>query len=58
MVRSNILFFLAITFQTVLFAQKLIPISIVDLGIDEPSGIAFNKELSGPKGTDLELFLF
>ena len=41
-----ILFFLAITFQTVLFAQKLIPISIVDLDIDEPSGIVFNKELS------------
>tara|TARA_B100001939_G_scaffold149452_1_gene129312 strand:+ start:7565 stop:8221 length:657 start_codon:yes stop_codon:yes gene_type:complete len=29
----------------VLFAQKLIPISIVDLDIDEPSGIVFNKEL-------------
>lgn len=43
---KSILFFLAVTFQTVLFAQKLIPISIVDLDIDEPSGIAFNKELS------------
>ena len=43
---KSVLFFLAITFQTVLFAQKLIPISIVDLGIDEPSGIAFNKEIS------------
>ena len=43
---KSVLFFLAITFQTVLFAQKLIPISIVDLDINEPSGIAFNKELS------------
>ncbi|MBL6871256.1 MAG: SdiA-regulated domain-containing protein [Flavobacteriales bacterium] len=43
---KSILFFLAIALHTLLFAQKLIPVSTVNLDIDEPSGIAFNKELS------------